>query len=104
MARRRRIVLDLSIEHLAAIARHGERSYPEECCGVLLGPLEGDVKRVTDLVAVPNRREESARARRYLIPPEVYQAAERRADSAGLDVLGIYHSHPDHPAVPSEFD
>lgn len=96
--------LDLPVELLAAIARHGERAYPEECCGFLIGEIDGDVKRVRELLPVANTREDSARQRRYLIPPEAVLAAERRADQAGLDVLGVYHSHPDHPATPSEFD
>ncbi len=98
-------MLDLPIELRAAIARHAERSYPEECCGILLGRVgEDGVKHVSALIPVENVREAAARARRYLIEPETVAAAERQAAAAGLDVLGFYHSHPDHPARPSEFD
>lgn len=97
-------MLDLPRELLAAIACHGQRTYPEECCGVLLGALDGEVKRVTELLPMANVREDDARARRYLISPEALRDAEAQADARDLDVLGFYHSHPDHPARPSAFD
>lgn len=97
-------MLDLPIEHAAAIARHGERAYPEECCGVMLGTLEHGVKRVRALVPMANIREDEARARRYLIAPEELRDVESRAEAEGLDIVGFYHSHPDHPAIPSAFD
>lgn len=82
---------------------HAEAAYPEECCGVLLGRIEDDGVRVVDLFPVENRDAE-ARERRYLIGPGDYLRAERAAEADGLDVVGFYHSHPDHPARPSATD
>jgi proteasome lid subunit RPN8/RPN11 len=96
-------VITLSVEHLDAIREHGRRAYPEECCGVLLG-RNGDVApQVETLRAIDNVHADE-RSRRFLIDPRDYLAAEREARARGLVVLGIYHSHPDHPAQPSEHD
>ena len=83
----------------AAIRRHGEETYPHECCGALVG--RGDV--VTDIVALPNTTEEGPR-RRFLVRPSDYRLAEQRATELGGELLGFYHSHPDHPAKPSQYD
>jgi proteasome lid subunit RPN8/RPN11 len=83
----------------AAIRRHGEETYPHECCGALVG--NGD--RVTTAVPLPNTTEEGPR-RRFLVRPSDYRLAEQRARELGGDLLGFYHSHPDHPARPSQFD
>ena len=80
-----------------------ERVYPEEGCGVLLGREDGASRDVVKAVTFANQREDS-RHNRYLISPEQFLAADRAARAEGLDVLGFYHSHPDHPARPSEFD
>ncbi len=89
---------------MAAIATHAGGSYPEECCGGLLGvDAEGDGRRVVRVVTIGNARGEQ-RERRYLIVPEMVQSLEREAANAGLELIGFYHSHPDHPAEPSEFD
>ena len=93
----RRLSLDASAEQ--AIRRHGEETYPHECCGALIG--KGD--RVTDLVPLPNTTEEGPR-RRFLVRPSDYRLAERRAAELGSQLLGFYHSHPDHPARPSQYD
>jgi proteasome lid subunit RPN8/RPN11 len=82
-----------------AIRAHGQQTYPHECCGALLGRAD----RVTDLVALPNTTEEGPR-RRFLVRPSDYQLAERRATELGVELLGFYHSHPDHPARPSQYD
>ena len=87
-----------------AIRSHGERTYPHECCGFLFGRLDGDVRRVSATHEIENAREESARHNRYLIGPDDYRLAEKAAREARLDVLGFYHSHPDHPAEPSVFN
>ena len=76
-----------------AIRRHGEETYPHECCGALVG--RGDA--VTDTVALPNTTEEGPR-RRFLVRPSDYRLAEQRATELGGELLGFYHSHPDHPA------
>jgi proteasome lid subunit RPN8/RPN11 len=79
------------------------RAYPEEGCGVLLGRDTGEGREVVRVASVDNVSAEN-RGRRYLIAPEQFLAAERSARDAGLDVVGFFHSHPDHPAVPSSFD
>ncbi len=85
------------------ITRHGERTYPEECCGVLLGREEADVRTVDDVVEI-NNSVDSNRGRRFLIMPDDYREAEETARKRGLELLGFYHSHPDHPAEPSRYD
>jgi proteasome lid subunit RPN8/RPN11 len=82
-----------------AIRRHGEETYPHECCGALVGA--GD--EVTSAVALPNTTEEGPR-RRFLVRPADYVLAERKAAELGGTLVGFYHSHPDHPARPSQFD
>jgi proteasome lid subunit RPN8/RPN11 len=83
------------------IRRQGERAYPAECCGVLVGTA-GDVKEVLRLVPATNRRTDDPR--RYLIAPDDLRRIEADLRPLRQDVLGCYHSHPDHPAVPSAFD
>jgi proteasome lid subunit RPN8/RPN11 len=95
--------LTLAGTDLAAIARHGERTYPEECCGFLLGTAADGATRVERLVPASNERQDS-RHNRFVISPETVLAAHKEARAAGLSVVGYYHSHPDHPAQPSEFD
>jgi proteasome lid subunit RPN8/RPN11 len=82
-----------------AIGAHGAETYPDECCGALYG-RDGVVKAT---FALPNTTEEGPR-RRFLVRPEDYRAAERRATELGQELLGFYHSHPDHPARPSQYD
>jgi proteasome lid subunit RPN8/RPN11 len=84
---------------LEAIQLHGRDAYPHECCGALLG-LAGVVHEAWPL---PNTTEEGPR-RRFLVRPGDYRAAERRAATDGLELMGFYHSHPDHPARPSQYD
>jgi len=81
-----------------AIRRHGEETYPHECCGALVG--RGGV---TATVPLPNTTEEGPR-RRFLVRPSDYRMAESRAAELGGELLGFYHSHPDHPARPSQYD
>jgi proteasome lid subunit RPN8/RPN11 len=83
----------------AAIRIHGQETYPHECCGALIG-RDGFV---TTIVALPNTTEEGPR-RRFMVRPSDYQLAERRATELGGELLGFYHSHPDHPARPSQYD
>jgi proteasome lid subunit RPN8/RPN11 len=92
---------------LEDIKRHAEREYPSECCGLLIGRIEDDgrTRAVVETYPVANSWEEGDRLhRRMLIRPQDYMNAERRFSQEGLGVVGNYHSHPDHPAVPSEFD
>lgn len=95
--------LTLTPDHLQAITRHGEASYPEECCGFLIGRSDGGTTVIERVISAGNERQES-RHNRYLISPETVLAANKEARALGLDVVGYYHSHPDHPARPSEFD
>ena len=98
--------MKLSRQLLQQIHRHLESGYPNEACGVMLGKAGV----VTEVVAADNERTdqpasggESAR-NRYLIDPLAYMKIEREADKRGLDMIGIYHSHPDVAARPSQFD
>ncbi|MEP6570515.1 MAG: M67 family metallopeptidase [Acidobacteriota bacterium] len=87
------------------IAAHGERDYPHECCGLLLGGFEPDGgKVIAEIYPISNAREEQAKRNRFLIRPEELLRGEQYAAQRGLDVVGFYHSHPDHPAVPSGYD
>lgn len=83
----------------AAIRRHGQETYPHECCGALVGRAG----HVADVVALPNTTEEGPR-RRFLVRASDYRTAEQRAAEMGAELLGFYHSHPDHPARPSQYD
>jgi proteasome lid subunit RPN8/RPN11 len=87
----------------AEIGSHGERAYPEESCGGLLGAARDDAVEIIATVPLPNRHEDERR-RRYLIEPDDVRDLERRADRLGLEVVGFYHSHPDAPAAPSAYD
>jgi proteasome lid subunit RPN8/RPN11 len=88
-----------------AIRSEGERTYPNECCGILLGVLDDDGTRaVSEILPVDNAREEGEQYHRFVIEPEDFMRAEVSAGRRGLGVLGFYHSHPDHPARPSEYD
>ena len=83
----------------SCIRRHGRESYPHECCGALIGRD----RLVTEALALPNTTTEGPRTR-FLVRPADYRAAERRATEVGAELLGFYHSHPDHPARPSRYD
>ena len=82
---------------------HGEETYPHECCGILLGKSDADRITVTELIRAGNTRTDSAH-NRYNIAPQELIAAQRQARKAGLDIVGFYHSHPDHPAQWSPTD
>ncbi len=86
------------------IAEHGEASFPDECCGVLLGSEHDGVRTIAQLLPIENQWDAAERRRRFLITPQEMLRAEREARKLGLDILGFYHSHPDAPARPSEFD
>jgi S-sulfo-L-cysteine synthase (O-acetyl-L-serine-dependent) len=95
-----RPTLEVPESVLIEIRRHGERVYADECCGALIGPRPGVV---AEAFALSNTTD-GERRRRFLVGPRQYQDAEARAGAAGRELLGFYHSHPDHPAVPSAFD
>ena len=99
------MTLNLTDDLLARIHAHGEESYPEEGAGFLLGAVPDNSKRtVTEIFPLINSREDEARHNRYLITPEDYLKAELTADKLGLSLIGVFHSHPDHPNQPSEYD
>ena len=84
------------------IRRHGEAAYPAECCGAMIGRVEGAAKEVLRLSPAVNRRTDDPH--RYLIAPDDLRQLERDVRDAGQEIVGYYHSHPDHPARPSAFD
>jgi len=97
------MTLVLDPRHVSAIRQHGEADYPAEVCGLIGGSIEGLQKVAVQLVPLVNQRTDSPR-NRYLIDPESFRRGEERLERDGLDVIGVYHSHPDHPPVPSAFD
>src|SRR5687768_6061372 len=99
-------MLQLPTSQRNEIAAHGERDYPFECCGLLLGSFSGDggSKVCNEIYPISNSREEEAKRNRFLIRPEELMRGEKYAAAKSLDVVGFYHSHPDHPAVPSAYD
>ena len=82
---------------------HAKEAYPEECTGALVGMHVEGMKIVVDVWRAENTHEEE-RSRRFLIEPLKIKEFEERAAERDMDVLGFYHSHPDHPAEPSEYD
>ena len=97
-------MITITKKDLAAIRAHGISDYPYECCGLLLGRYESNGKVVSETFPISNAREESAKRNRFLITPEELMRGERYARSRNLEVVGFYHSHPDSPAVPSQYD
>ncbi len=113
------MAIQLNAGQLESIRSYGAREYPNECCGMLLGHADGAVKQVSEVVPLRNLRHDTARAQellpledpgreseknRFLIDPQEQLRVEKEARARGLDVLGYYHSHPDHPARPSNYD
>ena len=103
--------VNISHELVERIGQHGAETFPHECCGALLGhdgafeeQAAGSLSReVLELFPLVNRRDDSPR-NRFAVTAEDVLAAEKAARKRGLDVVGWYHSHPDHPARPSQFD
>ena len=93
----------LSEEAGAQVRAHGAESYPHECCGALLGHERETLRQITAVFPLVNRREDSPR-NRFSVTAEDVLAAEQAARENGLEVLGWYHSHPDNPPLPSEYD
>ncbi|MGG6293497.1 Mov34/MPN/PAD-1 family protein [Leptolyngbya sp. AN02str] len=123
------MVLALSSQALQQVRHHAEQTYPEECCGLLLGtlqrfssPQEDATRTVYELWQAPNTWDAAHsqssdgtpaphpsssnldNTRRYWIAPQQLLAAQRHARDRQLNIIGVYHSHPDHPAIPSECD
>ncbi|MGH7569315.1 MAG: M67 family metallopeptidase [Gemmatimonadales bacterium] len=101
------MTLALESRHLESIRRRAEAAYPEEACGLIGGLWEGETggDRKTGVTLVPllNARRDSRR-NRYRIDPESVRRAQERLDRDGLEIVGVYHSHPDHPPKPSAYD
>ncbi len=89
---------------LARIHAHGEAAYPEEGAGLLLGTFSVHDRQVKTILMFTNAREDGARHNRYLITPQDILEGENTAARLGLDIIGVFHSHPDHPNRPSDFD
>ena len=96
-------VIQVSPSLIEAIRKHAVSSHPEECCGVLIGSKNGESTHVAELLPLVNTVQEN-RERRFLVTPDDYRKAEKKATIKGLEIIGFYHSHPDHPAKPSQFD
>jgi proteasome lid subunit RPN8/RPN11 len=89
---------------LERIRQHGTDAYPEEGCGFLLGTVTDDGENRVAAIRRAENRQNERRTRRYQLTPDDYRAADEAAREQGLDVVGVYHSHPDHPARPSDTD
>jgi proteasome lid subunit RPN8/RPN11 len=90
-------MLKISQKDYVAIRRHGEETYPQECCGVLLGQIDGNVRAVASTARCGNTRTDSPRNRYHIDPKELVRI-QRQARERNEDIIGFYHSHPDHPA------
>jgi len=96
-------MLKIGKNELDEIRRHGEETYPHECCGILLGQMKGDERAVTSIARCGNMRQDSPR-NRYSIDPGEQIRIQREGRERGEDIIGFYHSHPDHPAHWSQTD
>jgi proteasome lid subunit RPN8/RPN11 len=97
-------MLSLTPALLTAIQAHGEAAYPNEGAGLLLGQATGSDKTLTAILPIANKWEAEEQFHSFLITPDDMLRGETEAARRGLDVIGIFHSHPDHVAVPSGFD
>ncbi|MDR2354927.1 MAG: M67 family metallopeptidase [Clostridiales Family XIII bacterium] len=98
-------MMRLSAGAAERIRAEGERLYPSECCGLLLGGAAGEgVRTVLCALPIKNAREARERHHRFVIEADDFLRGERAARERGMDVVGVYHSHPDHPARPSDYD
>lgn len=110
------MVLKLLPQHLQIICTHAESTYPEECCGLILGDLASGGKTVIEVISTENAWKSQAdnfpgdhhtvdsTRRRYAIAPQIMLQAQKQARDRSLNIIGIYHSHPDNSATPSECD
>ena len=98
------MILEISSSLLDEIHAHGEEFYPEEGAGLLFGSSNEDLRRVSAILRLTNSREDSARHNRYLLTAHDMLRGEQEAMKLGLEIVGVFHSHPDHPNRPSEFD
>lgn len=102
------MAIQISDKIITQVINQAETSYPHECCGFIIGTASLDQSGELQAIGsyyLPCLNEKSEnRERRFLIDPLAYQGAEDKADSEGLSIISIVHSHPDHPDIPSEFD
>ncbi len=96
-------MLDLGQDVLDAMTAHGEETYPRECCGLLVGRSDGTTRTALEAHRAGNLNTERAHDR-YSLDPGDWQRIDADARARGLDIVGIYHSHPDHPSRPSRTD
>ncbi|MEA5592876.1 M67 family metallopeptidase [Rivularia sp. UHCC 0363] len=108
-------MIELNKEQLQTILTHAESTYPEECCGVIFGHMYRDRKTVIEIIPTENAWNGDAnnfsdddvnhgKKRRYTISPQEMFQLQKSARERNLNIIGIFHSHPDNPAIPSEFD
>ena len=109
-------MIKLSQKHLQTIHTHAESTYPDECCGLILGYVANDSKTVVEVRPTENawnteaaaefggERTTESKRQQYAIAPEVMLKIQKEARDRSLDIISIFHSHPDHPAIPSEWD
>jgi proteasome lid subunit RPN8/RPN11 len=95
--------LKIREELVRRIESHGAETYPYECCGALLGREVNDSREILDLLPLANHRDDSP-CNRFEVTPDDVRLAEKTAREKRLELVGWYHSHPDHPARPSDFD
>ena len=96
-------MIHIAYKHYEALRAHGEETYPNECCGVLLGKSDANGNHVHEIVRAGNTRTDSAHNRYNIAPIELVKI-QRQARGLGYDIVGFYHSHPDHPAMWSATD
>jgi len=113
-------IINLNPAQIQVMETHAESTYPDECCGLLIGHIKGEVKTVIEVFPTENAWDEQAaeafqgvngsprqsgtKRNQFSIAPEVMLKVQKLSRDRELDIIGIYHSHPDHPAIPSEFD
>lgn len=107
-------MIELTANHLQQIISHAEASYPEESCGLLVGTIEGEITQVIEVIATENSWNaddfasfsltQASKRNRFTIAPVTLLKVQKSARDRQLLIVGIYHSHPDHAAIPSEFD
>jgi proteasome lid subunit RPN8/RPN11 len=96
-------LIQITEEEIEKIREHGRDTYPDECCGVIIGKYKDERPVITETRRMTNTNAGNP-TRRYNIDPLELMKLEDELDNTGLTMLGIYHSHPDHPAKPSKFD
>ncbi|TAE53084.1 MAG: M67 family peptidase [Nostocales cyanobacterium] len=108
--------IKLTPNHIEIIKNHAQKTYPEECCGLILGHIKNEIKTVIEIIPTENAwntesqifqtltEETHSKNRRYAIAPQIMLQTQKSARDRNLNIIGIFHSHPDHPAKPSEWD